>query len=80
MSMTLVNTTLHMPSVETASMNTSAPRVCTLVLFISFSKSGGVSGPNYSGRRSTSRDTDEGELRITSIAVRVHCQCHSSRY
>ena len=36
--------------------------------------SGGVSGPRYSGGRSTSRDTGEGELRTGSIVVRVYCQ------
>ena len=42
--------------------------------------SGGVSGPRYSGSRSASGDTGEGELMTGSVEVRVHCQQHSSRY
>ena len=43
---------------------------------ISFSDSGGVSGPSDSGSRSSSGDTCEGELRTGSIQVRVHTQCY----
>ena len=42
--------------------------------------SGGVSGPLDSGSRSTGGDTGEGELRISSIKVRVHCHTNTTRY
>ena len=40
--------------------------------------SGRVSGPSDNGSRSTSGDTGEGELRVGSIEVRVHSQCHTT--
>ena len=44
---------------------------------ISFSDSGGVSGPSDSGSRSSSGDTGEGERRTGSM---IQCQCNIPRY
>ena len=59
-------------------------RVCVLCIdwiiqhsLISFSDSGGVSGPSDSGSRSSSGDTGEGERRTGSL---IQCQYNIPRY